>query len=111
MRVATISVSSSGPLAIEKLVALKDDATLQSNLAAVRRTNKAALARLITERLGIIVNPDALFVQQWGFKRGGLSEAEYERLLNEKVRPVFDDLKRRASEITERKSLTLRIKT
>jgi starch phosphorylase len=49
------------PLAIEKLVALKDDATLQSNLAAVRRTNKAALARLITERLGIIVNPDALF--------------------------------------------------
>ncbi|HWZ62701.1 MAG TPA: glycogen/starch/alpha-glucan phosphorylase, partial [Steroidobacteraceae bacterium] len=48
-------------MAIEKLVALKDDAALQSNLAAVRKANKAALARLVTERLGIIINPDALF--------------------------------------------------
>jgi glycogen phosphorylase len=48
-------------MAIEKLVALKDDAALQSQLAAVRRANKVALARLVAERLGVIVNPDALF--------------------------------------------------
>jgi 5-methyltetrahydrofolate--homocysteine methyltransferase len=42
------------------------------------------------------INPDALFVQQWGFKQGRLSAAEYERLLDEKARPVFEDLKRRA---------------
>ncbi len=42
------------------------------------------------------INPDALFVQQWGFKQGRLSDADYERLLDEKARPVFEDLKRRA---------------
>ncbi len=42
------------------------------------------------------INPDALFVQQWGFKQGRLSKDEYERLLDDKARPVFEELKRRA---------------
>ena len=39
------------------------------------------------------INPDALFVQQWGFKKGASSETEHERLLDDKVRPLFEELK------------------
>ncbi len=44
------------------------------------------------------INPVALIVGQWGFKRKGLSEADYEQLLNEKARPVFGRLQRQAEE-------------
>ena len=44
------------------------------------------------------VNPDALFSGQWGFKKRGMSQAEYDRLLDEKARPVFDALQRQAGE-------------
>jgi len=44
------------------------------------------------------INPDALFSGQWGFKkRGGASAEEHERLLDEKARPVFDALQKRAA--------------
>ena len=43
------------------------------------------------------VNESALFVGQWGFKKKGMSDAEYERLLEEKARPVFRELQRRAA--------------
>ncbi|HEX8525080.1 MAG TPA: methionine synthase, partial [Tepidisphaeraceae bacterium] len=44
------------------------------------------------------INEIALFRGQWGFKKGKLSEAEFEKLTEEKARPVFEDLKRRAVE-------------
>ena len=43
------------------------------------------------------INETALFTGQWGFKRKGMTEADYERLLDDKARPVFADLKRRAT--------------
>jgi 5-methyltetrahydrofolate--homocysteine methyltransferase len=39
------------------------------------------------------INEQALFVGQWDFRKKGLSDADYERLLDEKVRPVFEQLK------------------
>jgi 5-methyltetrahydrofolate--homocysteine methyltransferase len=42
------------------------------------------------------INPNALFAGQWDFKRKGMSDAEYERFLDEKARPVFDRLVRQA---------------
>jgi 5-methyltetrahydrofolate--homocysteine methyltransferase len=48
------------------------------------------------EQLFPYVNETALFTGQWGFKRKGMDEAAYERLLDEKARPVFEALKRRA---------------
>ncbi len=44
------------------------------------------------------INPDALFGTQWGYKRRGMSEEEYEKLLGEKARPTFESLQRRAVE-------------
>ena len=47
--------------AIVRLADHADDAALHERLGAVKRTNKIALGRLIYERLGLRVDPDALF--------------------------------------------------
>jgi len=47
--------------ALARLADHADDAALQTRLAAVKRANKVALARLINERMGVLVDPSALF--------------------------------------------------
>src|SRR5688500_8930671 len=42
------------------------------------------------------INENALFRGQWGFKQGRLSPEEFEQLTEEKARPVFEALKKRA---------------
>ncbi len=42
------------------------------------------------------INELALFVGQWGFKKKGLSDEEYERTIEDKARPVFEQLQERA---------------
>ncbi len=42
------------------------------------------------------INELALFRGQWGFNKGKLNDAEFERLTEEKARPVFEELQRRA---------------
>ena len=44
------------------------------------------------------VNEQALFRGRWGYRRGKLSAAEYDRLIAEKVRPMYETLKRRCVE-------------
>ena len=47
--------------ALETLAPMADDAALRERFAAMRRANKVALARVIVERLGVSVDPNALF--------------------------------------------------
>ena len=47
--------------ALEALAAQAQDSALAERFAAVRRANKVGLARLIAERAGVSVDPDALF--------------------------------------------------
>jgi starch phosphorylase len=47
--------------ALEAFAAHAADPALLERLVAVRRTNKLALARLIADRLGVILDPDAIF--------------------------------------------------
>jgi len=49
-----------------------------------------------TEQVFPYINESALFVGQWGFRRKGHCDAEYEKLLDEKARPVFEQLRQRA---------------
>jgi 5-methyltetrahydrofolate--homocysteine methyltransferase len=44
------------------------------------------------------INEIALFRGQWGFNQGKLSPAEFEKLTEEKARPVFEEMQRRAME-------------
>ena len=47
--------------ALETLASHAADPVLRERFAAVRRTNKLALARLIVERVGVSVDPEAMF--------------------------------------------------
>jgi len=44
------------------------------------------------------VNLQALFRGRWGYRRGSLSAAEYEELIQKTVQPIYDGLTRRAVE-------------
>ena len=52
------------PMALEGFAAFADDGAVQQRLAAIRRGHKVDLARLISDRLHIRVDPDALFDTQ-----------------------------------------------
>jgi starch phosphorylase len=47
--------------ALEAFAAVADDAGVHARLAAIRRTNKIALAKRVSDRLDIHLDPDALF--------------------------------------------------
>jgi starch phosphorylase len=49
------------PSRLGSLASFAADAAFRENFRSVRRTNKIALARLIADRLGVSVDPDALF--------------------------------------------------
>ncbi len=49
------------PLALDDFAAHAEDTGLHDRLAAIRHANKAALARLVADRVGIRVDPSALF--------------------------------------------------
>jgi 5-methyltetrahydrofolate--homocysteine methyltransferase len=42
------------------------------------------------------INPNALFLGQWGFKKKGLSEEEFDRSIEQTAQPVFEALQQRA---------------
>ena len=46
---------------LEKVADVAGNSAFQARYAAIRRANKTALARLVQERLGVKLNPDALF--------------------------------------------------
>ena len=50
------------------------------------------------ETLFPYINEQALFRGRWGYRRGKLSAAEYDRLIREKVRPMYEGLQRRTVE-------------
>jgi glycogen phosphorylase len=49
------------PAALERLVERADDAPLHQRIAAVKQSNKRLLSRLVRERLGLRLDPAALF--------------------------------------------------
>src|SRR5207245_2892840 len=59
-----------------------------------RRVIKDLNAKLIFP----YINETALFVGQWGFRKKAISEGEYQKILDEKARPIFESLQRRAIE-------------
>ena len=42
------------------------------------------------------INENALFLGQWGLKKGALSNEDYQKLIDEKATPIFEDLQKRA---------------
>jgi 5-methyltetrahydrofolate--homocysteine methyltransferase len=57
---------------------------------------RRAVTGIPLEQVFAFINPLALFRGQWGFKKGAMSEEEFERTTEEKARPVFEALQKRA---------------
>lgn len=85
--------------------AVKPKSTEAANIQPIDKNNPVPLPpfwgrRVVTDIaprfVFPFVNETALFTGQWGFKRRGMSAADYEKLLNEKARPVFEELQRQA---------------
>jgi 5-methyltetrahydrofolate--homocysteine methyltransferase len=51
---------------------------------------------IAVEQLFAYINPNALFLGQWDFKKKGLDDAAYEKMLDETARPVFAALQKQA---------------
>ncbi len=49
------------PMVLENVASVASDSSFQQRYAAIRRANKMALARIVQERVGVKLNPDALF--------------------------------------------------
>ena len=49
------------PTKLADLAAYADDSAFQERFAAIRRDNKVALGQMVQERLGIVLDPDAVF--------------------------------------------------
>ena len=56
------------------------------------------VADIDLEALFPYINEQALFRGRWGYRRGKTSAAEYDKLVREKVRPMYEELKRRSVE-------------
>jgi 5-methyltetrahydrofolate--homocysteine methyltransferase len=88
-----------------KAGAVKPQSTDAANVKPVERDNPVPVPpfwgrRMITDlsprHLFPYINEVALFRGQWGFTQGKLSPEEFERVTEEKARPIFEDLQRRA---------------
>jgi starch phosphorylase len=49
------------PMALEGFAAFADDAAVRERLIAIRRANKLALGRMVQERIGVRLDPNAIF--------------------------------------------------
>jgi 5-methyltetrahydrofolate--homocysteine methyltransferase len=87
--------------------AVKPQSTEAANIKPIEKDNRVPLPPFwgrrtvtnISPRLIFpFINEIALFRGQWGFNQGKLSPDEFEKLTEEKARPIFADLQRRALE-------------
>ena len=85
--------------------AVKPASDMAGNVKPVDQTNpipnppfwgRRVVTGLNVKNVFPFINETALFSGQWGFKRKGMTEPDYEKYLDTTVRPVFADLQKRA---------------
>lgn len=85
--------------------AVRPSSSLATNAPQIQKDNPVPVPpfwgrRVVTgirvQNIFPFINETALFTGQWGFKRKGLSEEEYQKFLDETARPVFESLQKRA---------------
>ena len=79
------------PAATEQLV--RSEVALDVEVPAVPFYGSRLVQDIELDSIYPFINPVALFRGQWQFKKGKLSDAEYDAVLEDKVRPIFERLK------------------
>jgi 5-methyltetrahydrofolate--homocysteine methyltransferase len=89
---AAASRAASGATA----VAERSDVAQDNPVPAPPFWGRRAVTGIPMDQIFAFINPLALFRGQWGFKKGAMSEEQFERTTEEKARPVFEELQKRA---------------
>lgn len=82
--------SDGGAATAEKL---RSDVARDVKLPAAPFYGSRVIEGLDLDEIYPFINPVALFRGQWQFKKGPQSDAEYQAMLEDKVYPIFEDLK------------------
>ncbi|HTL30395.1 MAG TPA: methionine synthase [Tepidisphaeraceae bacterium] len=93
-RRAELKAKAAKPLAVD--LPEKSDVRQDNSVPVPPFWGRREVTGIPLDQVFAYINPNALFLGQWDFKKKGLSDEEYERLLDEKARPVFEALQQRA---------------
>lgn len=89
----------------QRASAVKPQSTDAANIQPVAKDNpvpkppfwgRRVVADLSPKHLFPYINPNALFKGQWGFKQGRLSDGDFEKLIENEAKPVFEALQKQA---------------
>jgi 5-methyltetrahydrofolate--homocysteine methyltransferase len=76
--------------------AARSDVRTDNPVPAPPFWGRREVSNIPLEQVFPYINETALFVGQWGFRKKGMRDAEYEQVIAEKARPVFESLQQRA---------------
>jgi 5-methyltetrahydrofolate--homocysteine methyltransferase len=94
-RRADLRANAVKPAAVENLPAKSDVAT-DNPVPMPPFWGRREVSGIPLDQVFAYINPNALFMGQWDFKKKGLSDEAYEKLIDEKVRPIFEQLQQQA---------------
>jgi 5-methyltetrahydrofolate--homocysteine methyltransferase len=94
-RRADLKANAVKPAPVENLPAKSDVAT-DNPVPLPPFWGRREVRDIPLDQVFAYINPNALFMGQWDFKKKGLSDEAYEKLIDEKVRPIFEQLQQRA---------------
>jgi 5-methyltetrahydrofolate--homocysteine methyltransferase len=94
-RRADLKANAVKPQVIENLPARSDVAT-DNPVPLAPFWGRREVVGIPLDQVFAYINPNALFMGQWDFKKKGMSEGDYDKLIAEKVRPLFEQLQQRA---------------
>jgi 5-methyltetrahydrofolate--homocysteine methyltransferase len=81
---------------VEENLPARSDVRADNAVPAPPFWGRRVVTDIPLEQVFAYINPNALFLGQWDFKKKGLDDEQYERLIEDKARPIFDALCRRA---------------
>jgi 5-methyltetrahydrofolate--homocysteine methyltransferase len=76
-------------------VGLRSDVSTTVKVPAPPFWGSRLVASIDLEEIYPFINPVALFRGQWGLKKGAMSDAEYDAVIEDKILPIFEQLKAR----------------
>jgi len=94
-RAAKIADAQRQPLAGEVAGVVRSDVSTSNAVPAAPFWGSRVVEGLDLDDVYPFINPVALFRGQWGFKKGAMTDAEYDAMIEDKVLPVFERLKAR----------------
>jgi 5-methyltetrahydrofolate--homocysteine methyltransferase len=96
-KLAAANASETAPRASDAAVAVKVRSAVSTAVPVPRAPflGSRVVTGLDLDDIYPFINPVALFRGQWQVKKGALSDADYEAMLEDKIQPVFERLKAR----------------